>query len=98
MFPTLEEVKVVFLLYHMNVIPIIMVHMPISTKSASMSLGDNENGYFSSISSRTLLNMSIDIGGSYNIFALSVSISLVVNEAKFNLYHIRNLLKLVMLV
>ena len=44
MFPILEEVKEVFLLYHIKGIPITMVHMPISTKRANMSLGGNEKG------------------------------------------------------
>ena len=43
-FLILEEVKEVFLLYHMKRIPMTMVHTPVSTKRANMSFGDNENG------------------------------------------------------
>ena len=42
-FPILEEVKDVFLLYHMKRIHMAMVHMPVSTNRANVSFGDNEN-------------------------------------------------------
>ena len=40
----MEEVKEVFLLYHMKRIPMAMLHTPVSTNRAYMSFGDNENG------------------------------------------------------
>ena len=43
-FPTVEEVREVFLLYHMNIIPKATKHIPITTNKAKRSLGDNENG------------------------------------------------------
>ena len=43
-FPIVEEVKEVFLLYHMKRIPMTMIHMPVSTNRANMSFGDIENG------------------------------------------------------
>ena len=43
-FPTVEELREVFLLYHMKIIPMAIIHMPASIYKASMSLGDNENG------------------------------------------------------
>ena len=43
-FPIVEEVKEVFLLYHMKKIPMAMVPTPISTNRANMSFGDNDNG------------------------------------------------------
>ena len=43
-FPTVEDVKEVFLLYHMNMIPMAITHMPTDTNKAKMSLGDNKNG------------------------------------------------------
>ena len=43
-FPIVEEVKEVFLLYRMKIIPIAIVQTPVSTKRANMSFGDNENG------------------------------------------------------
>ena len=43
-FPTVEDVREVFLLYHMNMIPMTITHMPTHTNKAKMSLGDNENG------------------------------------------------------
>ena len=43
-FPIVEEVKEVFLLYHMKRIPTIIVHIPVSTSRANMSFGDIENG------------------------------------------------------
>ena len=44
MFPIVEEVKEVFLLYHMKRIPMTMVHIPVSTNRAKISFGDIENG------------------------------------------------------
>ena len=43
-FPTVEAVRVAFLLYHMNIIPMEIAHMPTDTNKAKMSLGDNKNG------------------------------------------------------
>ena len=43
-FPTVEDIRVVFLLYHMNVIPMVITHMPTDINKAKMSLGDIENG------------------------------------------------------
>ena len=43
-FLTVEEVTDVFLLYHMKIIPMAIIHMTVSINKASMSLGDNENG------------------------------------------------------
>ena len=43
-FPTVEDVREVFLLYHMKIIPIALTHMPVISNKARMSLGDNENG------------------------------------------------------
>ena len=40
----MEDVREVFLLYHMNMIPMVITHMPTDTNKAKMSLGDNENG------------------------------------------------------
>ena len=44
-FPTLEDVREVFLLYHMKIISMTITHMPVTINKARMSLGDNENGY-----------------------------------------------------
>ena len=93
--PIVEEVKEVFLLYHMKRIPMTMVPTPISTNRANKSFGDNDNGYFSSIFSRTFLKISIDMVGNFNILAFSVLISSVVNVVKVVLCHIRKLLMLV---
>ena len=95
--PTVEEVREVFLLYHMKIIPMAITHVPITVNKARMSLGDNENGSSSSIFSRTLSNNSIDIVGNFNILAFNVSISLVISLAKSDLYHMRKLLTLVYL-
>ena len=76
-FPIVEVVREAFLLYHMNMIPMATTHMPTVINEAKISLGDNENGYFSSIFPRTLSNISIDIVGSFNTLAFSVSISFV---------------------
>ena len=43
-FPTMEDVREVFLWYHMNIIPMAITHMPTVINKAKMSLGDNENG------------------------------------------------------
>ena len=45
-FPIVEEVKEVFLLYHMKRIPMTMVHTPVSTNRANMSFGDIEMDNF----------------------------------------------------
>ena len=42
-FSILEEVKEVFLLYHMKIISMAMVHTPVGTNRANMSFGNNEN-------------------------------------------------------
>ena len=44
MFPIVEVVKEVFLLYHMKRIPMTMVPEPVSTNRANISFGDIENG------------------------------------------------------
>ena len=36
-FPTVEEVREVFLLYHMKIIPMAIVHMPVNINRANMS-------------------------------------------------------------
>ena len=84
-FPIVEVVKEVFLLYQMKRIPITLVHKPVSTNRASISFGDIENGYFSSMFPRTFLNISISIVGNFNILAFSVLISSVVRVAKVGL-------------
>ena len=89
-FPTVGEVREVFLLYHIYIIPKATKHTPINTNKAKRSLGDNENGYFSSMFSRALLNMSIDMVGNFNTLAFNDSISLLVRLAKSVLYHIEN--------
>ena len=43
-FPTVEVVKVVFLLYQMKRIPMIKVHRPVSINRANINFGDIENG------------------------------------------------------
>ena len=43
-FPIAEVVKEVFLLYHMNTIPMIIVNRPISSNNAKINLGDIKNG------------------------------------------------------
>ena len=43
-FPTVEDVREAFLLYHINITPRAITHMPMDTNKAKMSLGDNENG------------------------------------------------------
>ena len=43
-FSIVEEERVVFLLYHMNIIPRAITHMPIATNKAKMSLGESVKG------------------------------------------------------
>ena len=43
-FPTVEDVREVFLLYHMKIISIAITHTPVIINKARRSLGDNENG------------------------------------------------------
>ena len=43
-FPTVDEVRVVYLLYHMKSIPKAIKHMPVVINRAKISLGDNEKG------------------------------------------------------
>ena len=43
-FPNVEDVREVFLFYHMKIIPMAITHMPVIILKARMSLGDNENG------------------------------------------------------
>ena len=43
-FPTMENVRETFPLYHMHMIPMAVTHMPTDIKEAKISLGDNENG------------------------------------------------------
>ena len=43
-FPIVEEVREVFLLYHMKSIPKAIKHMPVTINKAKISLGDNEKG------------------------------------------------------
>ena len=40
-FPTVEVVREAFLLYHMNMIPMVITHMPTNMNEAKISLGDN---------------------------------------------------------
>ena len=54
-FPTVEDVREAFLLYHMTITPRAITHTPTDTNKAKISVGDSENGYFLSIFSRTLL-------------------------------------------
>ena len=35
-FPTVEDVREAFLLYHMNIIPMAIIHMPTDTNKAKM--------------------------------------------------------------
>ena len=44
MFPIVEVVKEVFLLYHMKRIPMTMVQIPVSINRANINFGDIENG------------------------------------------------------
>ena len=43
-FHIVEDIRVVFLLYHMNIIPMAITHMLPDINKAKMSLGDVENG------------------------------------------------------
>ena len=43
-FPTMDEVRGVFLLYHMKSIPKGIKHMPATISKAKISLGDNVKG------------------------------------------------------
>ena len=43
-FPIVEDVREVFLLYHMNIIPRAITHTPTDTSKAKISVGDNERG------------------------------------------------------
>ena len=43
-FPTVEDIREAFLLYHMNIIPRAITHMPTDTIKAKISVGDNESG------------------------------------------------------
>ena len=43
-FPTVEDVREFFLLYHMNITPRTITHMPMDTNKAKISVGDSENG------------------------------------------------------
>ena len=85
--PTVDVARVVFLLYHMNSIPKTTKHTPVSISNAKISLGDKENGKFSSIVSRVLSRMSIDIVGNSIILAFKEVISSLLRVAKSVLYH-----------
>ena len=43
-FPTVDIVKVVFLLYHMKSIPKTIKHMPVNIRKTKINLGDNVKG------------------------------------------------------
>ena len=43
-FPTVDDVREVFLLYHMNMIPMAITQIPTDINKANISFGDNENG------------------------------------------------------
>ena len=43
-FPTVDAVRVVFLLYHIKSMPKTIKHMPVITSNAKISLGDKEKG------------------------------------------------------
>ena len=45
-FPIVEDVRVVFLLYHMNITPRAITHMPMDTNKAKISLGIMKIGSF----------------------------------------------------
>ena len=42
--PMVEDVREVFLLYHINITPRAITHRPMDTNKAKISVGDNENG------------------------------------------------------
>ena len=71
-FCIVEEERVAFLLYLMNIIPRATTHMPTITNRAKMILGDRLKGWSSSMLSIMLSNISIDIGGNCNILFFSV--------------------------
>ena len=43
-FPTMEDVREAFLLYHMNMITMVTTHTPTDINEAKISLGDHQNG------------------------------------------------------
>ena len=43
-FPIVKDVRVVFLLYCMNITPRAIIHMPRDINKVKISFGDNENG------------------------------------------------------
>ena len=43
-FPIVEEERVIFLLYHINIIPRAIIHMPTVSNKAKMSLGESVKG------------------------------------------------------
>ena len=43
-FPTVEDVREAFLLYHMNIIPRAITHTPMDTNIAKINVGDIERG------------------------------------------------------
>ena len=45
-FPTVEDVREAFLLYHMNIIPMAIRHMPTDNNKAKMSVGITKMGSF----------------------------------------------------
>ena len=45
-FSTVEDIRVAFLLYHMNITSRAITHMPTDTNKAKISVGDNEMGSF----------------------------------------------------
>ena len=45
-FPMVEEERVAFPLYHMNIIPREITHMPTVTNNAKMSLGETKRVFF----------------------------------------------------
>ena len=69
-FPTMKDVREAFLLYHMNMIPVAITHMPTDINEAKISLGDNGNSMmfctnntvlsfnFSSCSNRSFIMLS----------------------------------------
>ena len=45
-FPTVEDVREVFLLYHMNITPMAITHMPTDINKAKISLREMKMGSF----------------------------------------------------
>ena len=41
--PTIEEMREAFFLYHINIIPITIIHIPTNTNKANISFGDKES-------------------------------------------------------